>query len=271
MAYFTSLESIISAEELARKWGVDSWTLGEITRKDRICTYGLRDVRQTPDGKKIYLCSGPYAQGMPYTEEFNTRVYDLSLYVFKTEDIERYEDTHPEYLLPSVTEEKPEYILAKNFLNQFEAEREKAGYEVVEALQTELAEAKQKIALLEEQLTEGQAAPFPLREQGEEGLTPQQRATALKYSTEHAATARTEAATEAKQEKTLQNWQAAFRVMLLIALECKDEEPRKRTKNEFRRMAEKYGGTLTQAQLNFLRDCLPSEYVNREGGPTIQN
>jgi hypothetical protein len=111
---FERLENIITAEAVARKWEMDSWLLGETTRKDRIYVYHLEDTRQLPDGKKVYLCDGPYAQGMPYEEDFGKRIYNLSSYVFKREDIEEYEATHPEYLLPRAHESEPEYIPADN-------------------------------------------------------------------------------------------------------------------------------------------------------------
>ena len=115
---FIRLDNIISAEDVSHRWSVDSWTLGEITRHDKIAVYGLRDTRSLSDGSKIYLCDSYWA-GMPYEEDFGKRIYDLSLYVFNLVDIIRYETAHPEYLLPRVPEDEREYIPAKEMQKDF--------------------------------------------------------------------------------------------------------------------------------------------------------
>lgn len=90
-------------------------------------------------------------------------------------------------------------------------------------------------------------------------------------NTDLSTTTRTQAATETRQEKKLGEWQAAFRIMIPVILQCNTDGPKKRTKTELQSMCSKHGGELTTTQLEFLRNCLPDEHVNREGGATIQN
>lgn len=89
-------------------------------------------------------------------------------------------------------------------------------------------------------------------------------------NTELTTTTRTQAATEARQDKVLSNWQAAFKIMIPVILQCHADGPKKRTKTELQSMCSKHGGGLSATQLDFLRDCLPDEHVNREGGATVQ-
>lgn len=81
---------------------------------------------------------------------------------------------------------------------------------------------------------------------------------------------RTQSATESRQEKKLVEWQAAFKIMISVALQCHTEGPKKRTRRELQAMCSRCGGNLSQAQLDFLRDCLPDEHVNKEGGAPVQ-
>ena len=88
---------------------------------------------------------------------------------------------------------------------------------------------------------------------------------------ENTITRRTQMATEAKQEKVLENWKAAFKIMVPVILQCHANGPKKRTKAELQSMCSRHGGELTATQLDFLRDCLPDEHVNREGGASVQD
>lgn len=83
-------------------------------------------------------------------------------------------------------------------------------------------------------------------------------------------TGRTQSATEARREKTLSEWKDAFKIMALVIMECFTGEPKKRTRGELQAMCSKCGGRLSHAQLDFLRDCLPDEHVNKEGGAPVQ-
>jgi hypothetical protein len=85
------------------------------------------------------------------------------------------------------------------------------------------------------------------------------------------AATRTQPATEARQGRVLESWQAAFRIMVQVILQCYADGAKKRTKTELQSMCSKHGEKLTATQLEFLRGCLPDEHVNREGGPAVQS
>lgn len=82
---------------------------------------------------------------------------------------------------------------------------------------------------------------------------------------------KTEKATEARQSKVLENWQAAFKIMVAVTLQCHADGPKKRTKSELKNMCRTHGGSLTDTQLDFLRTILGKEHVNTTGGPTVQD
>lgn len=84
---------------------------------------------------------------------------------------------------------------------------------------------------------------------------------------------RTNAATEARQEKRLAVWQEAFIVIGKIMLQCHEEGPEKRTKGVLQRMCERHvEGGLTDTQVEFLRrclkECLSPDHINMGDGPT---
>lgn len=80
---------------------------------------------------------------------------------------------------------------------------------------------------------------------------------------------RTSAATEAKQQRTLERWKNATKTMIVIAMECaKETTPQKRTVAEFAKMAARLGGNLSDTQMKFFRSCLPKEYLNEGGAPS---
>ena len=81
---------------------------------------------------------------------------------------------------------------------------------------------------------------------------------------------RTHAASQARQETVLENWQAAFKIMASVIMQCHAEGAKKRTRAEFAAMCAKHGGKLSTAQLDFLRSCLPGDHVNTDGGPSVQ-
>lgn len=86
--------------------------------------------------------------------------------------------------------------------------------------------------------------------------------------------AKTSAATQARQEKSLANWKEAFKVVLKVCLQCRDEGPKLRTTPELENMCARNGGSLGKSKMDFLRKCLLEslgpEYLNTTGGPTIQ-
>lgn len=86
-------------------------------------------------------------------------------------------------------------------------------------------------------------------------------------------TTRTQAATEARQEKILAEWKDAFKVMLKVCLQCRDEGPKQRTEPEITKKCNQYG-ELSRSKIAFLRECMAEclgpEYINKKGGPTIQ-
>lgn len=81
---------------------------------------------------------------------------------------------------------------------------------------------------------------------------------------------RTEAAIEARKEKKLDEWKKAFKIMLEVVQQCRAEGPKPRTTPELEKMCTQCGGSLSKAQLTFMRECLGPEHVNTVGGPTIQ-
>ncbi len=87
-------------------------------------------------------------------------------------------------------------------------------------------------------------------------------------------TTKTYAATQARQEKRLSEWKEAFKIMLKVCLQCRDEEPKPRTTPELKMMCARYNGSLDNSKIAFLRECLMEclgpEHVNTIGGPTIQ-
>ena len=82
--------------------------------------------------------------------------------------------------------------------------------------------------------------------------------------------ARTQAATEARQGKILDSWRAAFKIMIPVILQCYADGPKKRTKNELQVLCSKNGGKISDAQLEFLRECLGPDHINTDGGPPTQ-
>jgi hypothetical protein len=61
-----------------------------------------------------------------------------------------------------------------------------------------------------------------------------------------AATARTQAATETRQGKVLEAWQAAFKkIMVPVILQCHADGPKKRTRAELQSMCSKHGDKLS--------------------------
>lgn len=95
---------------------------------------------------------------------------------------------------------------------------------------------------------------------------------------------RTRAATQARQETVLENWQAAFKIMVPVILQCHTEGAKKRTNPDIKAMLPKENGdrptgtkkknVLTDTQIKFLKECLKDilggEHVNTDGGPSVQ-
>lgn len=98
--------------------------------------------------------------------------------------------------------------------------------------------------------------------------------TELATCREQSQNAKTSAATKARQEKNLTEWKEAFKAMLPVILQCREEGPRPRTTPELEKMCARYNGSLDKSKMAFLRECLIEclgpEHVNTTGGPTIQ-
>jgi hypothetical protein len=176
----------------------------------------------------------------PYVKRNYGQDYDLEGIVFKIAEIEELENRNPKFLLPLVDIDK---IWEKKQQSRYVKQARFTA-----TAQQLIIEKDARIATLEAELASATAEPT---------------------STVHT-DKRTQTATEARKAKVLDEWKAAFKIMLAVAMQCQADGPRKRTKTEFDSMCSRHGGKLKDTQLAFLRECLPDDHVNREGGAPIQ-
>lgn len=81
------------------------------------------------------------------------------------------------------------------------------------------------------------------------------------------ATTRTEAASQARQEKTLKAWKPAIGAMIKVAVRCGEEGRALRQQPDFNAMFNELDAILNNAQMNLFRKSLPDEHIDRTGGP----
>lgn len=80
---------------------------------------------------------------------------------------------------------------------------------------------------------------------------------------------KTQAASEARDQKTAERWKGHLSVGVKITAEIMQNGVRPYTKRELVKLCEKHGGSWGEdsAQMKALREALPSEYVSNGGAP----
>ena len=78
---------------------------------------------------------------------------------------------------------------------------------------------------------------------------------------------RTHAASQARQEKTLNAWKPAIDAMIKVAVRCGEEGPVLRQQPDFNTMFNELDAVLIDAQMELFRKALPDEHIDRTGGP----
>jgi hypothetical protein len=77
---------------------------------------------------------------------------------------------------------------------------------------------------------------------------------------------RTQLASDAKMEKDLNSWKTAFGAMIKVATRCVEEEKKQLPRADLKKMFQAELATITTAQMDFFREAMPDEYINRVGG-----
>jgi len=77
---------------------------------------------------------------------------------------------------------------------------------------------------------------------------------------------RTHAASQARQEKTLNAWKPAIDAMVKVAVRCGEEGKFLRQQPDFNAMFNDIDAELNDAQMIFFRKALPDEHIDRTGG-----
>lgn len=77
---------------------------------------------------------------------------------------------------------------------------------------------------------------------------------------------RTHAASQARQEKTLNAWKPAIDAMIKVAVRCGEEGPALRQQPDFNTMFNELDAVLIDAQMELFRKALPDEHIDRTGG-----
>lgn len=103
---------VISATEVAKRWGVGAENLQEMTiSSSKYDGANYLPVYRSPqkhirplDGQVLYFCSGPYFSFPGSGREG----YDLEDHYFNADDVDAYEKNHPEEVWPIVEEEQAE-------------------------------------------------------------------------------------------------------------------------------------------------------------------
>lgn len=322
----TQLLRVISATEVAKRWGLGAANLQEMVNKSRRSQFHHLPVYTSPqkrtrplDGQMVYFCNGPY-YGFP--EEWGE--YDLEGHYFNANDVEGYEAAHPEEVWPVVTgdqtEEESEFLAADDVRKELGmspsqfvemlcgkkgprliTSREKT-YLAVHSLH-ELAaqydpskvwepaffttDGLKKLSIrrkdLQKYLHEQQATTEPaldvlaLKAQLAEALVERgklletlEKANARIVELETAAIdpqplTRTQAATQARQEKALDGWLPKVDAMIKVAIQCGKEGPKLRQQPDLNVMFNEFDAELTERQRKFFRKCLPDEHFDRNG------
>lgn len=78
---------------------------------------------------------------------------------------------------------------------------------------------------------------------------------------------RTQAATLARQEKTLNAWKPVIDAMIKVAVRCGEEGKFLRQQPDFNAMFNDIDAEINDAQMNLFRKALPDEHIDRTGGP----
>lgn len=81
---------------------------------------------------------------------------------------------------------------------------------------------------------------------------------------------RTDAATNARLRKTIQDWKDSLTAMVKVALQCGERGEKERTENEIKVMFEKNGDTITQAQLIEFKKALGPKHAKHSAGAPKQ-
>ncbi|MDR1922245.1 MAG: HlyD family secretion protein [Candidatus Adiutrix sp.] len=77
---------------------------------------------------------------------------------------------------------------------------------------------------------------------------------------------RTQAALNKKNENALNAWKAAFGFMLNVGVRCVKEEKKLLSRPDLQKMFQEESAAITDAQMEFFREKMPDEYIDRIGG-----
>lgn len=88
----------------------------------------------------------------------------------------------------------------------------------------------------------------------------------LKAASTGQSTVRTHAASQARQEKTLNAWKPAINAMIKVAVRCGEEGPALRQQPDFNTMFNELDAVLSDTQMELFRKALPDEHIDRTGG-----
>ena len=132
-------------------------------------------------------------------------------------------------------------------------------------------DAEQSLDGIKNQLTEAQEQVEALTRANDQLREQNQRITAEldRLTTDGAGlvATRTQAATLARQEKTLNAWKPVIDAMIKVAVRCGEEGKSLRQQPDFNAMFNDIDAELNDAQMNFFRKALPDEHIDRTGGP----
>lgn len=259
-------DDLVWGNSLLAKWGITHKVMCSLVEYGGLPGYSLKDLR-----------NGKY-----YGQRLNQLPHDVDIVFYKKADVEKFEAEQSELLkiCKEVSRPKGEPIflrLASKCSGLLRPKPKKNPY--VSELEDRLAEALAEVSRQEEDsLKTERVLHEALLERDAHIIKLEAELSAVKLERgpeamggEICTIQRTQAATEARQEKRLKEWQEAFKVMVRVVFQCAIDGPKKRTRRDFRIMSARQGIELTTTQLDFLRECLPDEHVNKNGGPSVQS
>ena len=160
--------------------------------------------------------------------------------------------------------------MMKDFHNYDVALKEYEKYVIVDDNSLDAEDAEQSLDGIKKQLIETQEQVEVLTRANEQLREQNQRITAdLDNLTTDGAgqvTSRTHAASQARQEKTLNAWKPAIDAMIKVAVRCGEEGPALRQQPDFNTMFNELDAVLIDAQMELFRKALPDEHIDRTGG-----
>ena len=161
--------------------------------------------------------------------------------------------------------------MMKDFHNYDAELKEHKKYIIVDDSSLDAEDAEQSLDGIKKQLIETQEQVEVLTRANEQLREQNQRITAEldSLTTDGAGqvASRTQAATFARQEKTLNAWKPAIDAMIKVAVRCGEEGKSLRQQPDFNIMFNEIDAEINSAQMNLFRKALPDEHIDRTGGP----